>query len=820
MDANQTSSSPNTTPARSEFALFIATLVLLQVAYFWDALRPGWVLSAADWLLTTQSFATHAGDHEPANRLLTDIACQMEPWLQLAGSEWRAGRVPLWNPYAGCGAPLLANAQASVFNPINFIHFLTGSPYAWVVMAMAKQFIAGMGAFLLASALGLGRLGRWFAGLVFPFSGFIVVWLQYPMGGVAAWFPLILWLVERLVQRPMPMRAVCLALAIGVMLLGGHPETATHIMIVAASYCAWRSWWARREIVSHVSSFSTRDTRHSSLVPLVWFAVATLAGFLLAAVQLVPLAEYLRYSQAWSERSEAVRGLWETEMPDLLAMPALAAPYIYGSYLRGHPHVEKALGVGNFNEICGGYTGLGTLALLVPLACMSRRHSWVRFWLWADVLALATAYHLPLIDHLLRWLPILSITKNERLLLVVALAHSLLGGAGAEAWCPWTTDSGRRWKWIVSGILAVVALSAALAAVIVLAAGPMIQKKAATHFAHQAELRGLDPDALAHRADVMAAQTQRFFPRYYGAVALYAGLLIGLVWLVERAHQAARLLPCLLVAVGLELFWFGRGYNPAIQLRHYFPECPVTHKLGQSIGQADARIPFRVLPLDEEFPPNVLGRYKIADLRNYDAIELASHLSFFRPLWATSAQRLTSNSWTPWDAVRRNIDPLQLANVRFLVATTQPDTPIPGVSLVFQHGRVNVYELANPRLFALYPSYADAPQDVDFDVTHFGPGRISARVYVGSAGGQKLVLSECFLPGWRCWVDEHEATVQAFREVFLSVTIEPGEHDVRFEYHPTSFQVGLALSCLGLLACAALLCAPITIRPRLHRDVQ
>ena len=135
-----------------ELLIFATVLLFLECFYFSDALRPGRVLSAADWLLATESFrAPGEPEHEPTNRLLTDIACQMEPWMKLAADEWHAGRVPLWNPHAGCGAPLLANAQSGVFNPINFIYFLTRSPYSWVAMAMVKLFIAGIGAFLLAT---------------------------------------------------------------------------------------------------------------------------------------------------------------------------------------------------------------------------------------------------------------------------------------------------------------------------------------------------------------------------------------------------------------------------------------------------------------------------------------------------------------------------------------------------------------------------------------------------------------------------------------------------------------------------------------------
>lgn len=38
---------------------------------------------------------------------------QFYPWRHFAMGEFAAGRFPLWNPYNGAGAPLLANYQSS-----------------------------------------------------------------------------------------------------------------------------------------------------------------------------------------------------------------------------------------------------------------------------------------------------------------------------------------------------------------------------------------------------------------------------------------------------------------------------------------------------------------------------------------------------------------------------------------------------------------------------------------------------------------------------------------------------------------------------------
>ncbi|MBI3465835.1 MAG: YfhO family protein [Planctomycetes bacterium] len=821
MDATQTEL-PSPPATRRELLLFATVLIALLAIYFFGALRPGWVLSPSDWLLATESFREPgSAEYEPANRLLTDITNQTEPWLELTAAEWGRGRVPLWNPYAGCGAPLLANSQSAVFFPLNVIYICTRSPYAWVVMAMMKLFIAGLGGFVFAREIGLGRLGRWFVGLCFPFSGFLVVWLQYALVNVAMWLPLVLWRVERLVQRPGPWAAGWLALVIGVMLLGGHPETAAHVLLVAGTYAAWRMQCVLRlgrpspatqslnRDPKQAAAPAAGNTRTVSITANIgWFVAAGTLGFLVAAVQLVPLAEYLGRGQSWYQRSRSRPGPLEIARPDILAMPALGAPYVYGSYRRGHPHVEKALGMHNFNDIAGGYSGLTTIAVLVPLALLARRtHRWVYFWVALDFVSVAVAYRFPLIDNLVRLIPILNITKNQRLLLVVSLAHCLLGAAGLEAWQELSQRVGRWLRITLVGLLLIGAAVAGVGGVSVRRLEPHIRQRALAHFEVQAHLRGLPADALQDRAKRLVQQSLTFFPRYYLGLAGYLILPAGLLAFTGRRTQTIRFPLILFVLTLTDLFLFGRGYNPAIPLNQYSAECSVVEFLRIELKRQSPE-PFRVLPLEEEFPPNALGRFEIPDLRNYDCIEVRGNLAFFEPLWGQDSDRLTSNAWTSWERVLSNLERLRLANVRYLISTNGPPSDLSGVHLVHQHGRVGVYEIDRSGLFSVAPGgAAEEPGTVSripATIREYRPGYVEADVNISTAAGQ-LILAETFMPGWRAWVDGRRSEVTPYGGVFVSVPIGSGQYRVVFEYSPASFWFGLAGSLFGIAGVIGLL---------------
>ncbi len=89
---------------------------------------------------------------------------QFVPWWDLAWSQLREGQLPLWNPYSGMGAPLLANYQSALFYPPHWIYFLLhllgGRPLmAWgmALLMAAHLACAGMGMAVLVRRLGSGQ---------------------------------------------------------------------------------------------------------------------------------------------------------------------------------------------------------------------------------------------------------------------------------------------------------------------------------------------------------------------------------------------------------------------------------------------------------------------------------------------------------------------------------------------------------------------------------------------------------------------------------------------------------------------------------------
>jgi hypothetical protein len=184
---------------------FAAVLAVLVAGFFHESLVGGKVLSPGDVVFVQESFRAARGrDFEPANRLLIDPVLQFQPWLEFNRAMLRRGRLPLWNGLAGCGAPHLANGQSAVFDPFHAIAYVGRLPGAHAPMAAARLWMAGLGMFLLARLWRLGPWGRWFAGLAFPFCGFLVAWLLYPVASVAVWMPWLFWAASTCCDGPAP----------------------------------------------------------------------------------------------------------------------------------------------------------------------------------------------------------------------------------------------------------------------------------------------------------------------------------------------------------------------------------------------------------------------------------------------------------------------------------------------------------------------------------------------------------------------------------------------------------------------------------------
>lgn len=194
--------------------------------------------------------------------------------LEACAQSWRAGVLPVWNPWTAGGVPLLANPESPALHPLSVLA-------AWVHPATATRvsYLLHMGLWCVGT-LGLAR--RWGApALGLPVAMFallstdVLVWRMahgHTMMSQAAWIPVALW---ALTTPHKPVRGGVLAgLSIAAAAHGGGHYPAW----MAAAVCML--WTVGSVLVP--GSVRRRD----GVVRLV---TAGLVGGLVAAPKLVPV---------------------------------------------------------------------------------------------------------------------------------------------------------------------------------------------------------------------------------------------------------------------------------------------------------------------------------------------------------------------------------------------------------------------------------------------------------------------------------------------------------------------------------------------------
>jgi hypothetical protein len=354
-------------------------------------------------------------DHRSGNKVPGDTATQMQPWTMFNRSELAAGRVPLWNPWNGAGAPHLANYQSAVFSPFSAPFYLLDRKPALLLSAFAKLFALGFFTWLFLRELGLARIAALLGAAAFTFSGHCVFWLGYPHVGVMVALPGGLYFAEKALRRcevfatmtagtpgtaetrgaregadaddePEPGPAIGgplagLTLSLTAGLLAGHPEPILFAVAIVAAWIAFRG----------IGIAAAVRKRGGSLRPFVRPAAAFgISGVLaagLAAFQLLPFLEYLRHSTVFVRRSGHLTPLDAAHWP-LAFFPAAL----------GDPSTRAGLDLGlpepNFAEVNVVYVG-GTILFLALLGLgFARRDRRLRFFLGACAIWIVYAYDL------------------------------------------------------------------------------------------------------------------------------------------------------------------------------------------------------------------------------------------------------------------------------------------------------------------------------------------------------------------------------------------------------------------------------------------
>ena len=148
------------------------------------------------------------------------------PLADVAFEMLGQGTIPHWNPYTDCGVPLLISVQQGVLYPPNWIHLLVSTERAFCLLTVVHTLLAGVGTWLYCRGRGCSSEACAAAAMVFVggATGLIHFHEGQPMIVYAiAWWPWILWQVDRLARERSAAGLAGLAALLALQFLAGFP---------------------------------------------------------------------------------------------------------------------------------------------------------------------------------------------------------------------------------------------------------------------------------------------------------------------------------------------------------------------------------------------------------------------------------------------------------------------------------------------------------------------------------------------------------------------------------------------------------------------
>ncbi len=726
------------------------------------------------------------------NPLPSDIPSLLYPWRMLVVESLKNRTWPLWNPFYFGGMPLLANFQSATFSWVNIFFFFLPLAKAWSWGIIIQPFLTVLFAFLFLRHLKLNKIASLLGGIVFAFSGFSLMWLEYNVHGHAAmWLPLLLLTVDRIIEERKTRWVLGGTLFLALSIFAGYPQIVFYSLTTVGFYALFRLFgvWCQGKSFKKL------------IPPLLLLLCFIVLGISLSAVQWLPGYEAMKLSVREIDpiASFSSGGFlpWQNLVtfltPDFFGNPAT-----YNFW--GQPWYD------NFAL----YVGILPL-LLAFLAIFGRKGKESWFFTFLAVFALLIALPTP-IAKIVEASGLYGVKAiSARIIFLLDFSLAILAALGLD-WLLTKKNFKRLWPIFFFFFLVFGGLW-----LVVITAGKFFPQSEWLIYLPVAKRNLILPTAL-----------------FLASLALFAFLLIFKRWKTRMLFFSWGVI----ILVVFDLFRFGWKYLPFARADLVFPSTPVIEFLQKQ------EKPFRV-EFGETIPQNMWLPYGLESAAGYDAMAPLRYSQFL------GAVR-TGQATTPYGRVAQ-VENYQsklfdLLNIKYLLAVKYDEKGIrrpegkvkpifeePKFKLVFEDQTVQVYENQDvlPRAFLvddyLVKSNSQAIIDQllqpDFDLKktivleeeiplseEFGDKTTPTEkqmlylqdnpqkkiIKTDSTGESLLFISDNFYPGWQAFVDGEKTKIYRADYTFQAIVVPQGEHQIDFIYQPQSFKIGIVLS-LGSL---------------------
>ncbi len=782
-----------------------------------------------------------------SNSLMADKVHIFHPELVKSRRSLSSCELPLWDPYTLGGIPHLAQGLPATFHLVNAGYLFMRPEAAYAVTAFLQTVLAAIFMLLFLRSLEIRLFPAFAGGLVFGFSGWMLIHLHYfQITGAAMWLPLLLLCIEKIARKERAWWILALAAGVFQTLCAGFPQIAVMNLYIAAAYAVLKA-----------APFLSQNIK-TGLGILLKAGSGILVGILLSGIQFIPTVETalsgeftreMGTKEVIRERDLPLPCLLTYIAPDLFGHPELtrktSSPYFRHSSLLSLatlPRQDERPDV-NYTET-HGY--IGTLPLILALLAffIRPRKGWLFF---AAILgfSLCTALGVPGFIDLTAILPGLMIGDAKRFLFPAAFGLTALAAFALDKLLK---PDGPR--------VALIFCSGAVVGAVLIVAGVWT----ALTITSDDGLRHAAVSAVHAKTNIDAARIEKAIStedlavqrEFLSSVLLrtvmqlmLAGGALLLFMRQSRHLEISR--PFLAIVLVLDLFTVGSRFNePVVDL-------PLYDEGNEVVGYLMENTKFqRIVRYENDllYPVNSGTIHRIRDMQGYTAFYSKRYRRLLDLLEPGRSQAYGGACLLNKETLSSPI--LDLMSVKHILAVDRQK--LPGVVEVFHKNNVFIHENTGSMPLAYLHQeavYVDSPDKAAELLSAEGYDPWSSVIIeqaAGSAAGEKekekqagqasglkearggvlpatikryedeeveieverggpgwLVLNDNFCSGWIAELDGKEVPILHANLAFRAVRIPDADpHRVRFEYVPQAVWIGKCMSFAGLAICLVL----------------
>ena len=282
--------------------------------------------------------------------------------------EISSSKLQLWNPFVQAGTFPFKDGTQHSYLPAIIVMRIFPNAFGYNLLLLLHYSLAGFATFLFLKELRLNQMASFLGGLVFMFCGFLTAHLgHHTMIMAAAYLPIVLYFIERFISSKKIVNLCLAALAFGLSILADYMAVGMYIGMVSFPYIIFRVLsgpeWDGKPLLRKIFAITAIA------------AVTYLVGLALAAVEVIPVLESLKYVT----RQQISFGFFASFSFPIKLLPLLLFPFIYGTQSLSL-YLTPYFGPWNLTEMSGYMGMLPMLFAILAFLLFRKKNRQVYFW--------------------------------------------------------------------------------------------------------------------------------------------------------------------------------------------------------------------------------------------------------------------------------------------------------------------------------------------------------------------------------------------------------------------------------------------------------